>query len=70
MTTRYPDGVQEPRQRGRPRVAERMEPVGVSLPRAYVQRLEHIAEERGMKVSAVVRHLLIMRLLPPRDLSD
>ena len=64
MSTRYPDGVQEPRQRGRPRVDQPLEQVGVSLPPAYVKRLEAMAERKDMKVSALVRHLLFVRLPP------
>lgn len=64
MTIRYPDGVIQTKSRGRPRSPARLEQVGVSLPAPYVRRLEQIAEARDMKVSAIVRHLLIMRLPP------
>jgi len=66
MTTRYPDGVQEPRQRGRPRVAEgcsqRMEPVMTRLPTPVYDQLVQRALGRGEPLSLVVRELLIMRL--------
>jgi len=65
MSARYPDRIETARPRGRPRVEERLEFVGTSLPKAYVQRLEQIAEQRDMKVSALVRQLLIMRLPRP-----
>jgi len=66
MTTRYPDGVHEQRQRGRPRVAERMEPVMTRLPTGVYDRLCQQAQGRGEPLSQVVRDLLILRL-PPTD---
>ena len=64
MTTRYPDGVQEPRQRGRPKVAERMEPVTARLPVGVYDRLCQQAHGRGEPLSVIVRELLILRLPP------
>ena len=50
------------RQRGRPRVAERLEQVGTRLPIAYYDRLVQIANQRDTSVSSLVRQLLILRL--------
>jgi hypothetical protein len=64
MTTRYPDGVQEPRQRGRPRVVEPHSSVSTWLPSRYHDRLIQLANQKDVKVSALVRDLLILRLKP------
>ena len=64
MSERNPVPVVPVKPRGRPRMEDRMEQVGVCLPRAYVQRLEQIAEQRDMKVSALVRQLLTVKLPP------
>ena len=62
MTTRYPDGVQEPRQRGRPRVEEPHSSVSTWLPCRYHDRLIEMANQKEVKVSALVRDLLILRI--------
>ena len=65
MTIRYPEGVRETKARGRPRVAERMEPVMTRLPTGVYDRLCQQAQGRGEPLSVIVRELLILRLPPP-----
>ena len=65
MSTRYPDGVQEPRQRGRPRVAERKHPVMTTLPTGIYDQICRQALAEDVKLSAFVRSLIVMRLTPP-----
>jgi hypothetical protein len=62
MTIRYPEGVRETKPRGRPRVEEPGSSVSTWLPASYHDRLIHMANQREVKVSALVRTLLIMRL--------
>ena len=62
--TRYPDGVQQPRPRGRPRVDEPLEPVMVRLPQGVYEQICREALHREMKVSAFLRHIVVMRLPP------
>jgi hypothetical protein len=63
MTPRYPDGVQPPRPRGRPRVEEPGSRVTTWLPASTHDRLVEIAKHQtDGNVSALVRKLLIIRL--------
>ncbi len=64
MTVRYPDGVQETPRRGRPRVDEPLEPVATRLPRGVYDQLCREAFQRDMKLSALVRNIVILRLPP------
>ena len=65
MTTRYPDGVQEPRQRGRPRVEERGSTVSTWLPERYHDRLVQLANHQTEgNVSKLLRHIVFMQLKP------
>ena len=61
-TTRYPDGVQETRQRGRPRVEEPLERVSTRLPLPVYAELCRAANAQETSVSMLVRKLLVMRL--------
>ena len=58
---RYSD-VPTGRPPGRPRVDRRMEPVMTRLPMPAYDRLVREALRQDVKVSALVRHLLILRL--------
>lgn len=49
---------------GRPRVDQPQSTVSTRLPPAYHDRLIQIANQRDMKVAALVRELLIFRLRP------
>jgi len=62
MSTGSPPDDRPVTRRGRPRVAERLEQVGTSLPVPYYERLKQFAHEQDMSVSKVVRQLLILRL--------
>lgn len=63
MIPRYPDGVREPRGRGRPRVEDRGAPVTTWLPGSQYQRLFQLAQHHtDGNVSALVRKILIVRL--------
>jgi hypothetical protein len=62
MTLRYPDGVQSPRQRGRPRVEEPLERVSTRLPLGVYDQLVRAANQRETSVSMLVRQLIVMRL--------
>lgn len=53
------------KRRGRPRVSERGSTVSTWLPTSYHDRLVRIAEAQDVKVSALVRSLLILRLPKP-----
>ena len=64
MTPRYPDGVREAKQRGRPRVNEPGSSVSTWLPAGYHDKLIEMANQREVPVSALVRQLIIMRLKP------
>lgn len=65
MIPRYPDGVRETRRPGRPRVAEPRSTVSTWLPASVHDQLIQVAQAREMPVSALVRHLIILRL--PRE---
>ena len=62
MNARYPDGLPQPRPRGRPRVDEPLERVSTRLPVHVYDRLVTIANSRETSVSMLVRQLLIIRL--------
>jgi hypothetical protein len=64
MTLRYPDGVREVPRMGRPRVDEPLEPVATRLPRGVYDQLCLEAAQREMKLSELVRNIVIMRLPP------
>lgn len=53
---------QVPRGRGRPRVAEPRSTVSTWLPASYHDRLIRMANQQDVKVSALVRQLLVLRL--------
>lgn len=63
MTPRYPGGISQPRQRGRPRVEDRGAPVTTWLSGSQYQRLFQLAQHHtDGNVSALVRKILIVRL--------
>lgn len=62
MTIRYPEGVQETKQMGRPRVADPMEPVMTRLPTPVYDELCRRARGQGEPLSVIVRNLIVMQL--------
>lgn len=62
MSEQDRDGVRVPRPRGRPRVEEPHATVSTWLPASYHDRLIQLANQQEVKVSALVRTLLILRL--------
>ena len=65
MIPRYPDGVREGRPRGRPRVAEPLEPVSTRVPLHVYDQLVRTATARDVSVANLLRQIIILRL--PRE---
>jgi hypothetical protein len=64
MIPRYPDGVREVKQRGRPRVEEPRTSVSTWVPATLHDRLIEVANRHEVSVSEYVRQVLIVRLKP------
>lgn len=63
MIARYPEGMPQPRPRGRPRVHEPRATVSTWVPATLHDRLVKMAEQHtDGNVSALVRRLLILRI--------
>lgn len=57
----------KPPPRGRPRVPEPGSTVQTWMPTAYHERLVTLARERNVKVSTLIRELLTLPAVKPRD---
>lgn len=50
------------RRRGRPRVRQRQLPVTLNLPPAYLERIYSLANKQDVKVSKILRYIVVTHL--------